>query len=124
MPSSNPPAAGTPSFLEGLALESVIDLVSNPPAQSIPSAQSSSEDTEETESEAPKKRARTRNDLEDVTSAPEDSSRQTSTRYPMPSAPVSNFAQQPNTNNPIRVVPLSSAPPTTSGPPRLYGLSK
>lgn len=123
MPASNPPAAGTPPFLEGLALESVIDLASKP-ARSVPSAQSSSDDTEESEPEVPRKRARTRNTLDDVSSTPEVSTRQTSTDFPMPSAPVSNPAQQRDTSNPNQAVPLSSAPPTASGPPRLYGLSK
>lgn len=100
MPSSNPPAAGTPSFLEGLALESVVDLTSTP------SAQTTSEETEETESEAPKKKARTETGPDEVTSS------------------LSGSAKQQDLNNPILAVPLSSAPPTASGPPRMFGISR
>ena len=53
MPISNPPAAGTPAYLEGLTLESVVDL------SSIASAQTShtSEEGEEIDPKASKKRS-------------------------------------------------------------------
>ena len=103
MPTSNPPAAGTPSFLEGLTLESVVDV------SSIPSAHSShtSEETEDTDTKAPKKKARTETDPEEVTSS------------------LSGSAKQQDLTNPIPVVPLSSAPPAgSSKPPRLFGISR
>ena len=103
MPTSNPPAAGTPSFLEGLALESVVDV------SSIPSAHSShmSEDTEEADPRAPKKKARTEIDPEEVTSS------------------LSCSAKQQDLNNPISAVPISSVPPAgSSKPPRLFGISR
>ena len=51
MPTSNPPAVGTPSILEGLTLENVVDV------SSIPLAHSSytSEETEDADPKAPKK---------------------------------------------------------------------
>ena len=81
-------------------MESVVDLAS------IPSTQSTSEETDETESEVPKKKARTGTDPEEVTSS------------------LSGSARQQNLSDPIPVVPLSSAPPTGSGPPRLFGISR
>ena len=65
MSTSNPPAVGTSSFLEGLTLETVVDV------SSIPSAHSShtSEETEEADPKALKKRARIEVDSEEVTSS-------------------------------------------------------
>ena len=103
MPTSNPPAAGTPSFLEGLTLESVVDV------SSIPSAHSShtSEETEEADPKVPKKKARTEINPEEVTSS------------------LSGSAKQQDLNNSISAVPISSAPPVgSSKPPRLFGISR
>ena len=64
-PISNPPAAGTPSFLEGLALESLVDL------SSIPSAYTTqtSEDDEQAGAEGPRKLSRIETDPDEVTSS-------------------------------------------------------
>ena len=99
-------------------MESVVDLAS------IPSTQTSSEETEETESEAPKKKARIGTDPDEVTSSLSGSARQLDLSYPMPSVPLSSSAQQQDLGNPIPAVPLSSAPPAASGPPRMFGLSR
>ena len=102
MPTSNPPAVGTSSFLEGLTLETVVDV------SSIPSAHSShmSEETEETDPKVPRKRARKGVDSEEVTSS------------------LSSSAQRQKLDNPISAVPVSSAPPAgSSQPPRLFSLS-
>ena len=101
MPMSNPPAVGTTLFLEGLTLESIVDV------SSIPSAHSSSEETEDADPEAPKKKARTETDPEEVTSS------------------LSGSAKHQGLSNPIPVVPVSSAPPAGStNPPRLFGISR
>ena len=101
MPTSNPPAAGTTSFLERLTLENIVD------ASSIPSARSSSEETEDTEPRVPRKKARTETDPEEVTSS------------------LSGSAKNQGPSNPIPAVPVSSAPPAVStGPPRLFGISR
>ena len=102
MPMSNPPAAGTPSFLEGLALESIVNL------SSIPSAQTShtSEENEGADPKASKKRSRKEVDHDEVTSS------------------LSGSAKRPELDNPIHAVPISSMPPAgTAKPPRLFGLS-
>ena len=102
MPTRNPPAAGTPSFLEGLALESVVDL------SSIPSAQTShtSEENEGADPKASKKRSRKEVDPDEVTSS------------------LSGSAKRQELDNPISDVPISSMPPAgTSKPPRLFGLT-
>ena len=101
MPTSNPPAAGTTSFLEGLTLESIVDV------SSFPLANSSSEETEDAGPKAPKKKARTETDPEEVTSS------------------LSGSAKHQDMSNPIPVVPLSSVPPAGSAkPPRLFGISR
>ena len=102
MPTSNPPAADTPSFLEGLTLENVVNV------SSIPSAHTShsSEETEEADPKPPKKRARKEVDPEEVTSS------------------LSGSAKHQEPNNPIPAVPVSSKPPAgSSQPPRLFGLA-
>ena len=81
-------------------MESVIDLAS------IPSAQSTSEETDDTESEVPKKKARTETDPDEVTSS------------------LSGSAKQQDPSTPIPDVPLSLAPPAGSRPPRLFGISR
>ena len=103
MPTSNPPAVGTSSFLEGLTLETVVDV------SSIPSTHSShtSEGTEEADPNVPRKKARKGVDSEEVTSS------------------LSGSAQRQELDNPISAVPISSAPPARSSqPPRLFGLSR
>ena len=64
-PISNPPATRTPSFMEGLALESLIDL------SSIPSAYTTqtSEDDEDIGAEGPAKCPRKGVDPDEVTSS-------------------------------------------------------
>ena len=102
MPTSNPPAVGTPSFLEGLTLENVVDV------SSIPSAHTShtSEETEEADPKASKKRARKEVDSEEVTSS------------------LSGSAKRQELDNPISAVPISSAPPVGSSQrPRLFGFA-
>ena len=101
MPISNPPAAGTTSFLEGLTLESIVDV------SSIPSTHSSSEETEDADPKAPKKKSRTETDTEEVTSS------------------LSGSAKHQGLSNPTPAVPVSSAPPAGStNPPRLFGISR
>ena len=102
MPTSNPPAVGTPSFLEGLALESLVDL------SSIPSAQTShtGEENEGAGPKASKKRTRKEVDHDEVTSS------------------LLGSAQHPELDNPIPAVPISCMPLAgTAKPPRLFGLS-
>ena len=102
MPTSNPPPTDTPSFLEGLALESIVDL------SSIPSVQTSHtcEENEGADHKASKKRSQKEVDPDEVTSS------------------LSGSAKRPETNKPIPVVPISSMPPAgTSKVPRLFGLS-
>ena len=101
MPTSNPPAAGSPACLEGLALESVVDL------SSIPSAETSrtSEEDEAAEPRASKKRSRKEVDPDEVTSS------------------LSGLAKCQELDNLIPAVPVSSMPPAgSSKPPRLFSL--
>ena len=101
MPSSYPPANGTPSFMEGLALESVVNL------SSIPSAHSShtAEEDKEADPRASKKRTRREVNPEEVTSS------------------LSGSAKRQEMDDPIDVVPISSMPPAgSSKPARLFGL--
>ena len=101
MPTSNPPAAGSPACLEGLALESLVDL------SSIPSVETShtSEEDEEIDSKALKKRSRKEVDPEEVTSS------------------LSGSAKRQEMDDPIAAIPISSMPPAgSSKPPRLFGL--
>ena len=93
---SNPPAAGTPSFLEGLALESLIDL------SPIPSAYTThtSEDDEGAGTEGPRKRSRKETNPDEVTSS------------------LSSSGQKQKAGDPISATPLASMPP----PARIFGL--
>ena len=95
-PISNPPAAGTPSFLEGLALESLVDL------SSIPSAftTQTSEDDEDAGAEGPAKCSRKEVDPDEVTSS-------------------LWLCQKEKTGDLISSMPLASMPPPT----RIFGLS-
>ena len=96
-PVSNPPVAGTTSFLEGLALESVVDM------SSIPSAYStqSSEDDEDANVEGPTKRPRKEVDPDEVTSS------------------LSGSGHKEKSSEPIFVTPLASMPPPT----RMFSLN-
>ena len=96
-PISNPLAAGTPSFLEGLAFESLIDLASIPSAHTT----QTSEDDEELDAEGPRKRSRTDADPDEVTSS------------------LSGSGQKQGATNPISATPLASMPT----PARIFGLS-
>ena len=101
MSMSNPPAAGSPAYLEGLALESVVDL------SSIPLAETSrtSEEDEEVDPRASKKRPRKEVDPHKVTSS------------------LSGSAKRQELDNPIPAVHISSIPPAgSSKPPRLFCL--
>ena len=101
MPTSNPPAVGTTSFLEGLTLESIVDV------SSIPSAQSTSEETKDTDPKVPKKKARMETGPEEVTSS------------------LSGSAKHQGLSNPIPAVPVSLAPPAGStNPPCLFVISR
>ena len=96
-PISNPPAAGTPSFLEGLALESLVDL------STIPSTYTTqtSEDDEDVGAEGPAKCSRKEVDPDEVTSS------------------LSGSGQKEKAGDPISSTPLASMPPPT----RLFGLN-
>ena len=96
-PISNPPAAGTPSFLEGLALESLVNLSS---ISSTHTTQTS-EDDKEIDAEGPRKRSRTDADPDEVTSS------------------LSGSGQKQGASDPISATPLASMP----APAQLYGLS-
>ena len=101
-PTSNPPATGTPSFMEGLALESAVDLSSIPLAHTPHTG----DEDEEIDPKASNKRTRTEFDHDEVPSSP------------------SGSAKRQELDNPIPAVPVSSMPPTgSSKPPRLFGLT-
>ena len=103
MTASNPPPAGSPTCLEGLALESLVDL------SSIPSAETSqtSEGEEEVHGDPKisKKRTRKDNDPDEVTSD------------------FSGAAKRQELDNPIPAVPLASMPPPSSSKPTDYPLA-
>ena len=116
MTASNPPTAGSPACLEGLALESLVDF------SSIPSAETSQTSEEEEEfhgdPRASKKRTRKDDNPDEVTSS------------------SSSAAKRQELDNPILATPVASMPPTGSskpvdypltsscgmGPPRLFSL--
>ena len=101
LPTSNPPAVGTISFVEGLALESVVDL------SSIPSAHTShtDEETEEIDLRTQRKRSREEVDPEEVTSS------------------LLGSAKRQEVEEPVAAVPLASKPPAGSAKPaRLFSL--
>ena len=102
MPSSKPPATGTPSFLEGLALESLVDL------SSIPSAHTphTGDEDEEMDPKTSKKRTRGEVDPDEVTSS------------------LSGLAKHQEVEEPVPAVPLASKPPAESSiPARLFSLA-
>ena len=102
MPTSNPPATGTPSFMEGLALESLVDL------SSIPSAHTphTGDEDEEIDPKASKKRTRVEVNPDEVTSS------------------LSGSAKRQEVKEPVAAVPLASKPPVESGKPaRLFSLA-
>ena len=102
MPTSNPPATGSPSFLEGLALESLVDLSSIP---SAPTPHTGDED-EEVDPKASKKRTRGEVDPDEVTSS------------------LSGSAKRQEVEEPVPAVPLASKPPAESSKPaRLFSLA-
>ena len=100
---SNPPAAEIPSYLEGLALESLVDLSSIPLAETS----HSDEEVEETQDDpkVTKKRSRKEVDPDEVTSS------------------LSGSAKRQELDNPIPAVPLASMPPASSSKPTDYPLA-
>ena len=88
MPTSNPPAAGTPSFLEGLALESVVDLSSIP----LSHTSHTSEENKDIDPRDSKKRSLKEVDPEEVTSSLSGSAKHQETEDPIASIPISSKA--------------------------------
>ena len=101
MPISDPPAAGSVYFTEGLSMESVVDL------SSIPSARSShtGKEVKENNPRTRQKRPRDEVDPEEVTSS------------------LSGSAKRHEMEKPISATPLASMPPPgPTKPARLFSL--